>query len=240
MKTKLLIFSALLLTVNFFAQNYKISHKAITDKNSKLKYEFSISYPLIKDFKEHITSMSLFNRFITNKAEGIRVTFNVWMKDWDTTTTNHEMGSFYEAGDSVFYASNGLISVLFYELWYFSGAAHPNNSNFSINYDLENHKELGLGDLLSSGWGGKISEICIRELDELKKEHGIEPEDWLKDGAGPSAENFKVFNITKKGLVITFPTYQVGPYVEGPSEVFIAYDEIRSLIMPGSILAFVK
>ena len=236
---KLIFTLTLFLSTQFFAQDYRIAHKLISDKSVKLKYEFSISFPMIKDFKDNITSMNLFNRFITNKSEGIRDTFNLWMREWDTTS-NSEMESYYEAGDTVFYASNSLISVLFYENWYFSGAAHPNNSNFSINYDLENHKEVSLSDLLETGWENKISEICIREITKQKQEWGIEPSDWLSEGAGPKAENFKVFNVTKKGILITFPTYQVGPYVEGPSEVFIAYEEIKSLIKPGSTLAFVK
>jgi hypothetical protein len=236
----IVLFTFLILTVQSFAQDYRIVDMGLGTASKKPKYEFSFDYPKIKDFKTNVTGMNMFNKHIKGIAQALNDTFTVWMADWDTTTSNHEMGSFYEVGDSVFYASNSLISVLFYELWYFSGAAHPNNSNFSLNYDLENYKEINLNDLLQSGWESKISELCIKELDELKKEHGIEPEDWLKDGAGPNAENFKVFNITSTGLLITFPTYQVGPYVEGPSEVFIAYDEIKSLIKPGSILAFVK
>jgi len=236
---KLIFTLTLFLSTQFFAQDYRIAHKLISDKSVKLKYEFSISFPVIKDFKDNITSMNLYNRFITTKAESIRDTFNLWMRDWDTTSIS-EMRSYYEAGDSVFYASNSLISVLFYENWYFSGAAHPNNSNFSVNYDLENHRELGLNDLLQPGWENKISEICIREITKQKQEWGIEPSEWLTEGAGPRAENFKVYNTAKSGLIITFQTYQVGSYVEGPSEVFIDYEEIKSLIKPGSILAFVK
>jgi hypothetical protein len=237
---KIILITVLFLTVQSFAQDYRIVDMGLGTASKKPKYEFSFDYPVIKDFKTNVTGMNMFNKHIKAIAQALNDTFTVWMADWDTTAINHEMGSYYEVGDSVFYASNILISILFYENWYFSGAAHPNNSNFSVNYDLQNHRELRLSDLLQAGWESKISEICIRELDKIKKERGIEPEDWFKDGAGPNAENFKVFNITKKGLLITFPTYQVGPYVEGPSEVYIPYDEIKSLIMPGSTLAFVK
>jgi hypothetical protein len=101
---------------------------------------------------------------------------------------------------------------------------------------LENFKELTLNDLLKSGWESKISEISIREIEKQKKQMGIEPVEWVKDGAGPKAENFKVFNVTRKGLVITFPTYQVGSYVEGPSEVFISFGKIKSIIREDGIL----
>jgi hypothetical protein len=95
--------------------------------------------------------------------------------------------------------------------------------------------------MLKSGWENKISEICIADIQKQKRGNGIEPDDWLNEGAGPKAENFRVFNITKEGLLITFITYQVGSYAEGPSEVMIKYSEIKDLIPPKSYLeSFLK
>ena len=225
-----LIILALIFAMNIFSQDYRIVKMGLGKASVKPKYEFSFNYPEIKDFKTNVTGMNMFNKHIKGIIQASNDTFTVWMADWDTTTTNHEMGSYYEANDSVFYASNNLISILYYESWYFSGAAHPNNSNFSVNYDLDAGKEITLKDLLKSGWESKISAVCIGELEKQKKELGIEPAGWLEEGAGPKAENFKVFNIAKGGLVITFPTYQVGSYVEGPSEVFIPYAEIKDVI----------
>jgi Protein of unknown function (DUF3298)/Deacetylase PdaC len=215
---------------NSKSQDYRIVQMSMAEQNKNGTYEFSVSYPVIKDFKENVTSMNMFNELIKRRVFTLRDTFNVWMKDWDTPKEMTGIGSYYEAGDSVFYANNNLISIQFYEGYYFAGAAHPNNSSFSINYDLVNNRELTLGDLLSEGWEKKVSEICIKILKELKNvPHGTEDE-WIERGAGPVKKNFEVFNITKKGILITFITYQVGSYAEGPSEVLINYSDIKDII----------
>ena len=169
--------------------------------------------------------------------EALRDTFRVWMKDWDVPNEMTGVGSYYEAGDSVFYAGNRLISIQFYEGYYFAGAAHPNNSSFSVNYDLVSNTELALDNLLTPGWEKKISEICIQRLKEMKSVPPGTEDDWIERGAGPEKKNFEVFNITKTGLLITFITYQVGSYAEGPSEVFITYPEIKDYIDKGSLLS---
>lgn len=232
-----LLFCVILITGFLNAQDYKITHKEWAIASSKPKYQFEFTYPQIVSSQSNVTGMKMFNNHIYNIVSAMSDTFRVWMADWDTITTDHKMGSYYEAWDSVYYTSGKIVSVLFFESYYFSGAAHPNNSAFSVNYDTENYKEFALSDLLTSGWEKKISEYCISDLVKQKKaEYGIDPTQWVKEGAGPEAKNFKVYNITTTGLWITFPTYQVGPYVEGPSEVFIPYAEIKSIIKPGGIL----
>lgn len=237
---KNIILILILTAVISYSQDYKTTHKSYSYASAKPKMEFSFTYPQIKGFNTNITAMNMFNKHIENIVQASSDTFKVWMRDWDTTTTNHEMGSYYEAGDSVYFASNELISVQFYEGYYFSGAAHPNNASFTVNYDLVNFKELTLSDILKTGWVNKISEICVKDL----KSKNVSPEtldDWIQSGAGPDEKNFKVFNITKAGLLITFITYQVGSYAEGPSEVFIPYGNIKDIVaVPGPISGFIR
>lgn len=231
-KTILILILSVVIT---YSQDYKISHKSYTYAAKKPKMEFLFNYPQIKGFSS-VTAMNMFNKHIENIVYATSDTFKVWMRDWDTISTEHEMGSYYEAGDSVYYASNELVSVQFYEGYYFSGAAHPNNSSFTVNYDLVNFKELTLNDVLKTGWVNKISEICVKDLREQKNVTPETLDDWIQSGAGPDEKNFKVFNITKNGLLITFITYQVGSYAEGPSEVFIEYSKIKDIIKNGGVL----
>ena len=48
-------------------------------------------------------------------------------------------------------------------------------------------------------------------------------EQWVMSGAGPEEKNFSSFNVTDKGLLITFDEYQIDCYAAGPSEVFVPY-----------------
>lgn len=220
-----------------FGQDYRIVKKQYGHATKKPRYEFLITYPELKGFTGNVTGMEMFNKHMNNIVQAKSDTFSTWMYDWDTTTTNHEMGSYYEAGDTVYYASNEFISIQFYEGYYFSGAAHPNNSSFAVNYDLVKYREFGLGDVLTGPWLDTISAICIRELKKLKGADGEVLDDWIQSGAGPDAKNYTVWNVTKEGLLITFVTYQVGSYAEGPSEVLIAYNDIKDLIRKDGLLA---
>lgn len=218
-----------------YGQDYRISNKLYAWATSKPhKMEFSFHYPEMKGFTGNVTAMNSFNQYISNIVDAASDTFKVWMKGWDNSAG--DMGSYYEVGDSVFYKSNQFISIQFYEHSYFSGAAHPNNSSFTVNFDLENIKEITLNDLLTSGWVNKISDICIAAIKEQKSVPPGTEDDWIKSGAGPEEGNFSVFNITKEGLVITFITYQVGSYAEGPTEVLIPYKSISDMIKKDGIL----
>lgn len=231
---KIIILLIILFSMAAYAQDYRIVGKEYSWAASKpQKMEFSFHYPEMKNFKDNITSMNLFNEHISSMVRASSDSFSVWMKGWEG---NPEMGSYYEAGDSVFYASNKLISIQFYEGYYFSGAAHPNNSSFSVNYDLVQNKELTLDDMLSSGWESKISDICIKRLMAQIYPDKTVTDDWIQSGAGPDKKNFVVYNVSKEGLVVTFPTYQVAAYVNGPSEVFIPYSEIKDIINTGGQL----
>lgn len=218
-----------------YGQDYRIVGKEYAWATSKpTKMEFSFTYPEMKGWKDNVTAMNLFNQHISNLVDATSDTFKVWMKDWDNSAS--DMGSYYEVGDSVFYKSNKLVSIQFYEHNYFSGAAHPNNSSFTLNYDFDKNKEFTLNEILSSGWEKRVSEICITALREQKSVPPGTEDDWISSGAGADEKNFRVFNITKTGLVITFITYQVGSYAEGPTEVFIPYTEIKDYIQAAGLL----
>lgn len=221
----------------FTSDDYKIVRELIEHKDSKMNYEVKVSYPKISGMNND--AQKKFNEHAEAFAKSRVDSFKVWMMDWDTTTTNKEFGSFYELGDSVFYRDSKLLSIMFYELSYFSGAAHPNNYNYCINYDLQNNRAIELKDLFTGSYLKKLSDICIKELYKQKKEYipdFREPDEWILEGAEPKEMNFKVFNITKKYFVITFPTYQAASYAEGPKEVKISYSKLRDVIKSDGLL----
>ncbi len=55
-------------------------------------------------------------------------------------------------------------------------------------------------------------------------------DEWIATGAGPKAENFDSWNITKTGILINFDPYQVAAYAAGPQDVLIPYEEIKSIL----------
>jgi hypothetical protein len=120
-----------------------------------------------------------------------------------------------------------LWSFKFDSSFYADTAAHPGLISTTLNYDLEHGRELTLADLFlpSSNYLDVISKYCISEL-------GKQPffEAPFSDGAKPTPENYRNWNITPAGLLITFDTYQVGPGAAGPQAITVPYNELTSVI----------
>jgi hypothetical protein len=118
--------------------------------------------------------------------------------------------------------------------FYSAGAAHPGLYSITLNYDLAQGKELELADLFlpNSNYLETISQYCITEL---SKQPGFEGP--FADGAQPTPENYRNWNITPDGLLMTFDTYQVMPGAAGPQQVLVPYVQLRGLINPQGVLA---
>jgi len=118
--------------------------------------------------------------------------------------------------------------------FYSDGAAHPGLNSSTLNYDLASGRELALEDffLPNSNYLEAVSKYCIAELSKQPFFEGP-----FTEGANPSLENYRNWNITPDGLMITFDTYQVGPGAAGPQSVTVPYAELKSLIDPQGPLA---
>lgn len=149
-------------------------------------------------------------------------------------------GSTFDSRYEVEYAANDVVSLGFVINTYFEGAIHGNYQTISFNYDLNSDRVLALKELFKpdSNYLKLISDYAIASL---KKELSADPDfDWIKSGAGPEEKNYQSWNITRKGLVITFDPYQVASYAEGPHEVVIPYSVLKNVIDPNGPLDRIK
>lgn len=129
-------------------------------------------------------------------------------------------------------ASDNVISVLFRVLSYAAGAAHPSHETFVLNYDLRTGTVLALGDLFKAD-APYLDTIAQKAQDRLEGRPFV----ISLDGAVPTPENYKSWNIEPDGLRITFDPYQVAAYAAGSQEVFIPYAELHDMINPDGVLA---
>ena len=113
--------------------------------------------------------------------------------------------------------------------FYADGAAHPGLNSMTLNYDLGQGRELALADLFlpNANYLEAISKYCIAEL-------SMQPffDSSFSNGAQPTLENYRNWNIIPDGLMITFDEYQVAPYAAGPQKVLVPYSELQALIDP--------
>ena len=149
-----------------------------------------------------------------------------------------------DIGYTITLATDDLISIQFDVGTYSRGAAHPNSNSVALNFDVRNGKLLKLADLFTPGakYLQALSAFAIKDLKRQSKEKGPDgmlEDETIEDGAGPKAKNFDSWTITKKGLGITFDSYQVAPYAAGPQYVLVPYAALKDLIAPnGPIAAF--
>ena len=121
-----------------------------------------------------------------------------------------------------------IYSIKFDTEGYVAGAAHPYHLTYTLNYDLEEGKDLSLADLFlpNSGYLEVIANYCTSQL--MTRDIGFDA--IFQQGAAPLPENYKNWNITPDGLMITFDEYQVAPYAAGPQTVVVPYVELIAII----------
>ncbi len=143
-------------------------------------------------------------------------------------------GSSFDLSYSVIGQRADIWSIKFDIYVYSDGAAHPNGYSRTLNYDLSNGREISLDELFLSGsnYLQTISDFCKTQLSA--RDIGFE---MFSAGADPLAENYRRWNISDGGLVITFDAYQVAAYAAGPQLVTIPFSELQSIINPQGALA---
>lgn len=231
-----------------FTGTTEIVAKQIKEENRKLRYEISVEYPQVTGAMDD--RFDKFNQdaraLVTRKIAKFRNDVKEAQAEEDDASEASTTGSDLGAGYTIGIAGDELISIEFDIGGYYEGAAHPNSYTEVINYDAKQRKTLKLADLFKPGakYLQAISAYAIKDLKNQAKAKGSDSlltDESIADGAGPELKNYKSWTITRKGLGITFDSYQVGPYVAGPQRVVIPYSALKDLIKPDGPLAnFVK
>jgi hypothetical protein len=173
-----------------------------------------------------------FNTAMTNLANAEIDTFKKNVTELADTSVSPK--SFLEGKYSLILQSGDLWSFKFDFSVYIAGAAHPYSYSLTVNYDLGQGRQLALADLFlpNSNYLEAISNYCINELN--KRQIGF---DILSEGAAPMPENYRNWNITNEGLMITFDQAQVTASAAGPQTVIVPYGELGAVINPQGPLA---
>jgi hypothetical protein len=229
-----------------FTNGVEIVARQIKENNKKLKYEIDAEYPQLTGSTD--ANFGKFNQAARGLVTKQVSEFRKQMAEsaGEENPVASETGSDLGAGYTIALAKDDLISVQFDIGGYTAGAAHPNSYTDVINFDLRNGKQLKLSDLFKPGakYLSALSTYCVQDLKKQsrqKGEDGMLDDDWIQRGAGPDANNFRSWTITKNGLGINFDSYQVGPYAAGPQNVLVPYSALKEIIKPdGPVAQFAK
>jgi len=217
--------------------------KEQTEENNKQKLTIDTAYPQLAG--GDATRAEAFNKavgdFVTSQTAEFKKQHKADLAEIAASAADADRpGYALEISYHTPYADKNLISLLVWS-YQFTGGAHGNSFSTTFNYDLSSGRMLKLDDLFqpNSNHLRLISDYCLKTL--TKELGAVADANWLKEGAGPKAENFKSWNITPDGLQITFDAYQVAAYVFGPQEVIVPYSVLKAIIKSDGVLAaFVK
>jgi hypothetical protein len=210
--------------------NLKLLPRQVRENNRRLGYTVKASYPQVAQAKD--ARAQKFNREIAALLMDEIKGFTKNFRGPEGRNARGDGNNTFDAQYKVEMATDDLVSVRFGISTYFSGAAHPNYESRVFNYDLNAGRTLRLGDLFrpDTRYLDVLSKYCINAL---KKKLGPDPdEEWIGKGAGPTAENYRNWNVNRKGLVITFDAYQVTSYAAGPQEITVPYSVYQELLRP--------
>ena len=220
----------------------EIETKTRIEEDKKKKMSINAYYPQIANFGSNTEKI---NKDIYNEVDKQVLSFRQQMKEMGDLPPDSEVGYSLDINYNTMVATDDLISFDFIVSIY-TGGAHPNHYEMTLNYNLKDGNKLALSDLFKSksNYLKKISDYCIAELKKPKgdPDNQIEPDpEWVERGAGPNEDNYGNWNISKKGLVITFDPYQVAPYVVGPQVVVVPYSVLKDLVREdGPLMPFTK
>ena len=216
-----------------FYQQVTVSTTNFNDSGTSPDYKITAQIPTIKDSDPRAVAFnSEMNNFVQHLADDFKK--NMASMGPPPIQATSSLDVQYQ----VVSPSGNILSIKYQTEGYIAGMAHPYHLIYSFNYDLEQGKDIALSDLFLPGadYLGALSKYCAAQLST----RDINFQDFSQ-GADPTAENYKNWNITSEGLMITFDEYQVAAYVAGPQVVTVPYSELKSLIDPnGPLGVFIK
>lgn len=141
---------------------------------------------------------------------------------------------------TVVFGAGHLITLNFTENGY-TGGAHPFGGQRYFVFDTTTGKQVTLADLLTPGYESALNvaaEKAFREARNIAPDANLETEGfWFENNVFSVNTNF---GLQADGMVFAFNPYEVAPYVMGPTEFTVPYEDIGDVIGADSPLAALR
>jgi hypothetical protein len=134
----------------------------------------------------------------------------------------------YSNVNTILYNDNGYLSLRSsnYE---FTGGAHGDYSSLCIVYSTDSLKQIKLSDIFAKGFEKKLNQAINNRL---RKMYDVQPNETLAD-VGFLIEYLTYSNnfyLTSSGVGFVYPPSEVAPDALGEIEIFIPFDEVKSVM----------
>jgi hypothetical protein len=192
----------------------------VSESSEKPLYEIHGQVPVIQDPSAEKLN-ALLKKAVTEELDGFKKNFI----DWEIPPEMASYVSFMWINYDVPLLTPQIASIRFHVDYYMAGAAHPNHYFKVINYDLVHGRTGEIKDLFTEPAKAYefFEKYCTADL--TKPDFPL-----FEEGLEPNEKNFRNWNLTEKGLRLSFDPYDVAPYAAGPQEVLVPFRELRGLV----------
>ncbi len=123
------------------------------------------------------------------------------------------------------------IATLYYDEYSYLGGAHPNSVFEYYNFDATSGNRLSINDLVLPELENdliKLGEKKFREIKNIPHNQSLVSAGyWFESNMFYLSESFIV---TDSGLVFLYNPYEIAPYAEGVTELFIPNEELKDIL----------
>lgn len=220
-----------------FSGDVKFVDKTIKETDKAKRSDISDVYPEITGV-ETVTAAK-FNAAVKKIVTAANTNYKKEVAGFtaeDIKSLPSSIGLSNEVNYEIALANNEIVSLIFSN-YSFMGGAHGGTSFTTLNYDLKNNRELKLEEMFEPN-ANYLKLISDYSIADLKPRIGdMSDDEWLSKGAAADAGNYQNWNLTKKGLMITFEQYQVAAYAAGSQQVIVPYDKLKSILRKDGVTA---
>jgi uncharacterized protein YecT (DUF1311 family) len=146
------------------------------------------------------------------------------------------------AAMAITYASPKLLSAKI-DAWVNAGGAHGNGGTSAITIDLGKAADLKASDLFDAKGQAALKADCVRQIFAQKKDKNDGQEFKPADDPNYSEQtiidhlkSLPRWSFWKDKAVVTFDSYAIGSYAEGPYECTFAMAKLKSLAKARALL----
>jgi hypothetical protein len=193
-------------------QTIKIHDESIVKDNPII----NITYPQIDGMKDKMAQAKI-NNMLKEKATAA--------DESQMTNEDPSAPSSFHSKYKTTFQNDHLISFVYDQYFYLSGAAHGMPSSVPILVDLDNGRIVEPNELFN---GSPQTQQIISRL--VLKQDVLHTLDVMGEFKQISSDDLKQVYLTKEGLMMYFPPYEYAAFAEGTLLYHLSFSDIQSVL----------
>ncbi|MBN2048242.1 MAG: hypothetical protein JW750_10405 [Anaerolineaceae bacterium] len=196
-----------------------------TEEDEKLNYTITLLYPEIQNGGE---GGDFFNQYMEEMLLGLVGQFRASTE----SLTDFTQPTTYELTYQLLNTNQRMISILFTETTTYGSTSTSTAFHYSVNYDLSAAQLIELVNLFTPG--SPFLPLFASYAQQTFQESEVEITNI--GGITPNPDNYRLWNVTPSGLLLSFEPMQLNPSSTTFHQIMIPYDLLVDMLPPNSPL----